>query len=200
MRTSTRTLVTTAAFLSLALPLAACGSSADDQSQPGVSSGTEDTADEPMTDTTDDATGDDTTADGADATNAGAFAAIDLAESQVGGIAFELDRDDDGGGQWEVSIAVDSAEIDAYVDLAGTEVQRTESDGTVSREEAAALELAEISMAEAIRIAVEEVDGVVEEVDLEEERGTVAWEVVMEDNTEVLVDVVTGEVLEVDRD
>ena len=210
MRTSIRTVITTTALLGLALPLAACGSPEDDVSQPGVSSDAEDTTDaatdEPTTDATDDANGDDATGDDAsaggtdDGPNAGAYAAIDLAEAQAGGTAFELDRDDDGEGHWEVSVAVGGAEINAYVDLAGTEVLRTESDGTVSREEAAALERAEVSMAEAIRIAVDEVDGIVEEADLDEERGTVAWEVVMADDTEVYVDVVTGEVLEVERD
>lgn len=206
MRNSTRTLVTTAALVGLALPLAACGSSEDDVSQPGVTAGPEDSSDAPTADATDDATGDATTGD--DSTggsadggaNAAAFGAIDLAEAQAGGIAFELDRDDDGAGHWEVSVAVGDAEINVYVDLAGAEVLRTESDGTVSREETAALELAQVSMAEAIQIAVDEVDGVVEEVDLDEERGTVAWEVVMTDDTEVYVDVVTGEVLQVERD
>lgn len=206
MRNSTRTLVTTAALVGLALPLAACGSSEDDVSQPGVTAGPEDSSDAPTADATDDATGDATTGD--DSTggsadggaNATAFGAIDRAEAQAGGIAFELDRDDDGAGHWEVSVAVGDAEINVYVDLAGAEVLRTESDGTVSREETAALELAQVSMAEAIQIAVDEVDGVVEEVDLDEERGTVAWEVVMTDDTEVYVDVVTGEVLQVERD
>lgn len=206
MRNSTRTLVTTAALVGLALPLAACGSSEDDVSQPGVTAGPEDSSDAPTADATDDATGDATTGD--DSTggsadggaNAAAFGAIDLAEAQAGGIAFELDRDDDGAGHWEVSVAVGDAEINVYVDLAGAEVLRTESDGTVSREETAALELAQVSMAEAIQIAVDEVDGVVEEVDLDEERGTVAWEVVMTDDTEVYVDVVTGEVLQLERD
>lgn len=202
MRISTRTLVPTAALLALALPLAACGSEDDDVSQPPVAPGPQETTDDATQEPTEDGTTDDATPEdtGGDDVNAGAFAAIDLAESEAGGTAFELDREGDGPGHWEVSVAVDGAEIEVDVDLTGTEVLGTDPDGDLSPDEIAGLDLAEVSMAQAIQIALDEVGGVVDEVDLEEGRNTVAWEVEMEGDIDVYVDVVTGEILEIDRD
>lgn len=193
----TRTSFTAVALLALAAPLVACGEDTPPESQPAITSGTR-----PATDgatTSDDggapATGDDAT----DATTEDVYAAIGLAESEAGGTAFEVDREDDGTEGWEVSVAVGDEEVDVDVDLAGTEVLGTDRDDDLDDDERAALAAATITLADAIRTALAEVDGVLDDVELDEEDGTGVWEVSVGDDTEVYIDVATGDVLRVDQ-
>lgn len=206
MRTSTKTL-SVSAVAALALTLGACG--ADDATQPqeratsgGIQSedvpGSADDTASPSANTTD-APESAMESDEDSGPNAGVYEAIDLAEAEVGGIAFEIDREDDGRGGWEVSVVVDGEEIDVHVNLAGTEVLRTDRDGDLDAEERAALDAATITLADAIRTALGEVDGVIDDVDLDDDEGTYAWEVDLDGDIEVYVSV-TGEVLRVDRD
>ncbi|HLS48650.1 MAG TPA: PepSY domain-containing protein [Actinomycetaceae bacterium] len=213
MRTSTAMSVSAAA--ALALTLAACGG--DDAEQPpqppagdiqseDVPGATTEAPAAPSPDATDaspspEANGSTTGSSGDDAAgpNAGVFAAIELAESEAGGTAFEINREDDEEEGWEVSVAVGDDEVDVHLDPAGTEVLRTDRDDDLDDDERDALAAATITMADAIRIAFDEVDGALDDVDLDDENGTFAWEVNFEGDTEVYV-AVTGEVLRVDRD
>lgn len=212
MSTSIRTPLALAAALALALPLAACGSDdAEAPAGPAVTGGAEeatpgadgsDGSEQSSTTAPDEPGATDTDQPGAadGNLNAGAERAIALAEDEVGGTAFELDLEDDGPGQWEVSVAVDDEEHVVYVDLAGEELLRSAQVGPLDREHRAGLDAATISITEAIAIALDEADGIVDDVDLDDENGVLVWEVSIDDVAEVTIDVATGEVLQVDRD
>lgn len=215
-------MLTATALLALSAPLAACGTGGDDQpaSPATTAEQTTDatTAPEPTDDTTTGGTTDAPT-DGAttpsegatggvvpgDDMNSGAFAAIELAEAEAGGTAFEIDRDDLGAGGWEVSVAVGDDEVDVDIDREGTEVLGTDTDDDLDAEERAALDTATVTLADAIQTALDEVGGgLLDDVELDEERDTVAWEVTIDDgagsdDVEVYVDIVTGEVVQADR-
>ena len=77
---------------------------------------------------------------------------------------------------------------------------RTDDGDDLDSDERAALDSAQITLADAIRTALEEVGGTLDDVELDEDGGTVAWEVSIDDDVEVYVDITTGEVLRVDRD
>lgn len=201
MRTSTRTAATALALLALGLPLAACGEDAPPESRPAITSGTDST--DVATDAATDAATDTAATNGPSAspdTAGDVYAAIGLAEAEAGGTAFEVDREDDHGEGWEVSVAVGEEEVDVHVDLAGTEVLGTDRDDDLDPDERAALAAAGITLADAIRTALAEVDGVLEDVDLDAEDGTPVWEVSIEHDAEVHVEVATGEVRRVERD
>lgn len=204
----------------LALGVAGCSDDATDVpsaptfTQPGQSTetppveeptATDDATEDATTDASPTETGaaptdDDTTspADGdVDGVTAAALAAIDLAEQETGGVAYELDDED--GGTWDIDIAVGDQDIEVLVSADGTEVLRTRDDGRVSANDLARLEVATVTIQEAIRIAVAEVSRPVEAVDLETENGVVVWEVDLEgDDVEVYVDVTTGAVVRVE--
>lgn len=127
--------------------------------------------------------------------------AVALAEAEAGGTAFEVDDRD--GGTWEVDVAVGDDVIEVRISDDGTEVLGSSPDGTLDSDERAALDVATVTIADAIRIALAEVDGEVEDVDLDSVRGAHAWEVTIDhgsDDTEVYVSVTTGEILRIDRD
>lgn len=216
----------------LALSLAACGDSADDnETSPGVSApagspdettdGGEDTAtDDATTDdaaatdgstaTSDDGaedtaaatTGDDT-AGGTDTEDQLALleAVIAVAEDEAGGTAYEIDDQDDDS-SWEVDVAVDDRSIEVTVSEDGQVVGTEEDD--LDGDDRDALAAATITIVDAAATALGEVDGTLDDIELDEEDGTFAWEVTIdtadEDDVEVYVDVTTGEVIRVDRD
>lgn len=212
-------LITRAAALSAAavLLLAGCGDAGDTpidpvdttQAPPADDDPGEDTTDAPAeddsTDSTDGPTDDDTddgssdtdgSADAAD--HADVLSAIDLAENETGGTAFELDDAD--GGNWEIEVAVGDDELDVLVNSDGSEVLAVEPDGSLDGEDRAGLEAATITIAEAIEIAAEHGTGMIDEVDLSSEGDTFVWEVEFTDDTEVYVNVDGGEVLRVETD
>lgn len=91
--------------------------------------------------------------------------------------------------------------VEVTVSPDGTTVESTEEDD-LDAEDRDALDAASITVVEAIEIAVGEVGGVLDDVELDEEDGTYAWEVTLDgtdsgDDVEVLVSV-TGEVLRTD--
>ncbi|MEE6287835.1 PepSY domain-containing protein [Georgenia sp. MJ173] len=205
----TRSVLTATAALALAVPLASCGDSDDDGSEasPAITGGTsqestpaaDDTASPSETTASADETGG---TDGAeDAQAAEVAAAISLAESDAGGTAFEIDREDDG--RWEISVAVDRDEIDVIVSADGTEVLDSRADGSADDDEVAALDAATVGLAEAIATALTEVPGRFDDASLDEEHGDFAWEVSIDrtdgDDVDVYVAVTSGEVLHVDR-
>lgn len=132
-----------------------------------------------------------------------ALAAIDLAERETGGVAYELSDDDDET-KWEVDIAHGDRDIEVHVNWAGTEILRTEADDQVDDDTLAKLDVATITIREAITAAVPHTqgDGRIDEAELDEENGVVTWEVTFDDNSrdmKVYVDAVSGEVLKTER-
>lgn len=180
-----------------ALVLAACGS--DDPE----TNATETTiTDEPTAEATDDIDGGNDDAETATVPSEydGVLAAIALAEDHAGGSAFELDDGDDG--IWEVNVAVGSDDIEVDVSNDGTQVLDSSRDGSVDSDDAASLEQSEISLEDAVRIAIIEYGGTapIDDVDIASVRGgDYAWEVGFTDDVDVYVNL-DGSILRVDND
>lgn len=214
--------LTLALALTAALGLSACADEADPVTTPGAA-GTTDapvvaTPDATGDDATDDAddtgSGDDATSDdatsgaatdaagsasgltGAELTSA-ALDAIDTAEAETGGVAYQIDDQDDDG-TWEVDVRVDDRSVEVRVAADGGSVEATEDDD-LDDDDRAALDAATITLAEAIEAAIGEAGGHLDDAELDEENGTHAWEVSLDgtgqgDDVDVKVSV-TGEVL-----
>lgn len=222
MNTSKSLTVTTALALTLSLVLAACGEDQPDvepaASDPAASA-PEETAPEEADDTsTDDTetteeapaqTGEDDTdqtsdaAPGADAGDLTAIAlsAIETAEAETGGTAYEID-DQDEDGTWEVEVRVDDRSVEVTVSEDGTAVVSTEDDD-LDEDDRAALDAATITLADAIQMGVAEVGGVLDDAELEDEDDGLPhhWEVSVDTedgrSVEVLVSI-DGEILGTD--
>lgn len=129
-----------------------------------------------------------------------ALAAVALAESEAGGTAYALDRDGDG---WEVDVAVDDRQVEVRTDRTGGEVLSTQDDDRLDGDDRAELDAATVTLAGALETAVAELDGEIEDADLDEEGGTLVWQVGIRTDggeQEVHVDAETGEVLRVGTD
>ncbi|KUG53715.1 hypothetical protein AVL62_02815 [Serinicoccus chungangensis] len=218
MRISRAPRTTTALALALALTLSACGGTE------GATEGIEATAAPTgaSSETGDDDAGaggtetgatDDTGSDTGSATDgqgtqdggageditAAALAAIEAAQQETGGTAYEVDGDDDG--TWEVDLRVDGRSVTVEVDAGGAVTRVGEDD--LDAEELAAMDAAQVSLEEAVTTAVDEVGGSLDDASLEEE-GDPSWEVSVDrgpgsgDDVDVWVDAVTGEVLRTD--
>ena len=197
------TSLTIALALSASLGLAACGSD-DDVAAPGVTAGTTDavaTADDAATDetTTEETTGA-VPPPGAEDVTTIALNAIASAETETAGTSYEIDDQDDDG-TWEVDVRVDDRSVEVTVSADGTTVVSTEEDDLDS-DDRDALDAASITLVEAIKIAVQEVGGVLDDAELEEEDGTYGWEISLDgtdsgDDIEVLVSI-DGQVLRTD--
>ena len=96
---------------------------------------------------------------------------------------------------------VDDRSVEVTVSADGTTVVSTEEDDLDS-DDRDALDAASITLVEAIKIAVQEVGGVLDDAELEEEDGTYGWEISLDgtdsgDDIEVLVSI-DGQVLRTD--
>src|SRR5699024_4025400 len=127
------------------------------------------------------------------------LAAIATAEAETGGTAYETD-DQDSDGSWEINVRVDDGSLEVTVSDDGSEVIRTEEE-RLDPEDRDALDAATITIVDAIQIALEEVDGTLDDAELETDDGEQYWEVTIDlddgHSVEVLVSV-TGEVLGTD--
>lgn len=207
--------LTIALALTAALGLGACAQ--EDDAPAGGAEETTSVAQEGADDTqADDTEADDATSDDAAGETAGgpvaapapvgegvaaAMTAIATAETEAGGIAYEIDDQDDDG-TWEVDVAVDDRSVEVTVSADGSTVEGTEEDD-LDADDRAALDAASITLQEAIETAIGEVGGVLDDAELDEENGEYAWEVTVDgadsgdDDVEVRV-AVTGEVLSTD--
>lgn len=126
---------------------------------------------------------------------AGALAAITLAESTVGGQAFNLDWE---RGRWEIALIADGTEYELYVTADGAEVTKQESE-RAEREDIRLLESATLTMAEAINTALAaNPTAELVEADLDTRRGATVWEIEVRGDSGrqvIHVDATTGEVL-----
>ena len=197
------TSLTIALALSASLGLAACGSD-DDVAAPGVTAGTTDAVATAAVAATDETTTEETTGavppPGAEDVTTIALNAIASAETETAGTAYEIDDQDDDG-TWEVDVRVDDRSVEVTVSADGTTVVSTEEDDLDS-DDRDALDAASITLVEAIKIAVQEVGGVLDDAELEEEDGTYGWEISLDgtdsgDDIEVLVSI-DGQVLRTD--
>lgn len=215
--TITRGHLTTTTALLLALGLSACGaddgttgegSSPSGAASPSAeaSSGADDTSAAEESDDVETPSDDDQSAAGsddaagtgdADDVTAAGLAAIATAEDEAGGEAMEIDDSDDDG-TWEIEVRAGDRVVEVDVSADGAEVLGTQEDD-LDDDDAAALDAAQVSLAEAVEAAIADAGGMLDDASLEDEDGTPRFEVSLDgseagDDVEVLVDAGTGEV------
>ena len=144
----------------------------------------------------DPAPGDDATSETAPASSSGSdmwHAAIEAAEQEADGTAYEIDDQDDDE-TWEVDVA--KGKTSSEVQIAADGTVRGEDDTDLDDDDRAGLAAAKITLVEAIEAALEEADGSLDDAELEEEGGKHFWQVTVDtaDRTEVevRVDVTSG--------
>ncbi|MDU5232213.1 PepSY domain-containing protein [Actinomyces sp.] len=136
------------------------------------------------------------------ADNQTAIDAIKAVEAESGGKAVSLDREDSKS-LWEVTVIHGENEIEYYVDAAGkvTKHETDNADGDDKKYVAQA-----IPMIDAIEKALADVpDGYIDEVELDEDNGTVTWQIDFDDANakdykKVRLDYQSGSVVEVRND
>ncbi|MCJ8504824.1 PepSY domain-containing protein [Kocuria flava] len=129
--------------------------------------------------------------------------AIVAAEEDVtGGQAFEIDRKDAGEG-WEVTLAVEDREQEVEVSADGEQVTPQETDDELDPADRDNLAAVQVPLEDAVRTALNEVDGTLDSAELDTEDGVVVWEVDVDESDGTSVDVhinaENGSVLKVDR-
>lgn len=196
MRISRNALVAPLAAGVLALGLAACGDDPDETSaEDSPTQSAEPT--EPTDDPSDEQSPDVGTSD----VVASAIAAIDAAEQDAGGTAFEISEEDGGG--WEVDVALGDRYVGVHVDANG-QVTGTDDEDDMDDDDRAGLAAAEITLADALTTAEGSApSGTLDGADLDTEGGDHVWSVSFEDGDvehEVHVDVVSGDVVHVETD
>ena len=131
---------------------------------------------------------------------AGAIVAAE--ESVAGGQVFEIDRKDAGDG-WEVKLAVEDREQEVEVSADGQEVTPQESDDELDQQDRENIAQVQVPLEDAVRTALEEVEGTLDSAQLDTEDGTTVWDVDIDDDqgtsVDVYVNVDNGSVLNVDR-
>lgn len=133
---------------------------------------------------------------------ASGLAAIEAAEADQDGTAVEIDDQDDDG-TWEVTVRIGDRTVEVTVGADG-EVAGTDDEDDLDAEDIAALDAATTTLAEAIETAVAQTGGVLDDAELDEEDGTYVWKVSVDgtdagdDDVEVHVDTVSGEVVKTD--
>lgn len=196
----------------LALGAAACTEQETDPAtpppaDPGATAPVDPTPGAPAEEATPEATAEATPGDDAspapEARNDAALAAIETATGAVEGEGTAYEIDDDGmDDNWEVSVLVGDRSHDVTVSADGQGVVE-QSDEAAEDEDVQRLEGATIELSDAIERALEEVPGTLDDAELTEEDGVVAWEVSIDtqenDDVEVYIDVTNGEVHKVDR-
>jgi uncharacterized membrane protein YkoI len=132
-------------------------------------------------------------------TTAVGLSAIATAEGATGGVAYEIDDQDDDG-TWEVDVRVGDSSIEVKLSADGTQVLEQENDD-LDDDDKAGLDAASITLTDAIQKAVNHVGGTLDDAELDEGDGKHYWEVSVDtdqqDDVEVHVSV-TGDIIEVD--
>jgi hypothetical protein len=130
-----------------------------------------------------------------------AIAAIERAEQETGGVAFEIGNEDQDR-VWEVDIADGTERITVIVSGDGSSIVSTSDGGEeVGADDRTALDAASTTLAEALEAAADELDegNAFDEASLEDDgEGSLAWQVSFEDSTEVYVSIADGSILRVD--
>lgn len=206
-RTITRAMIGVAAA-ALSLTLVACGTDNDvptvdvDPTATDTPGSVTDLSPSPET-TTDAATDETGTDEPAEApadddTHAGVLAAIESAQAATGGTAFEVDDAD--GGSWEIYIADGDDELEVLVTSDGSEIILIEREGGLDASDSDGLAAATITISEAIVIAADHGEGLIDDVNLDREGSGFAWEVTFVNDVEVYIDVASGEIIRVEQD
>ncbi|MFG6446519.1 hypothetical protein ACFXQA_14760 [Microbacterium sp. P07] len=136
--------------------------------------------------------------------NDAALAAIATAENETGGIAYEIDLDDEDF--WEVHLAVGDTDVEVRTTADGASVRSTDTDDTLDDDDRDAVDAADVTLIVALQAAVVEHGAdsrgggaLVDEITVSDDAGPIAWEVSFEDDVDVYVNVVDGAIIRLDR-
>jgi len=131
-----------------------------------------------------------------------AGAVVAAEEAVAGGQVFEIDRKDGGDG-WEVKLAVGDREKEVDVTADGSEATPQEGDDQLDQEDRERLAQVQVPLEDAVRTALDEVDGTLDGAQLDTADGAAVWEVDVDEpdgtSTDVSVDAENGSVVKVDR-
>ena len=178
-----------------ALALAGCGNS---EEEPQIEDAQPTTQAED-TESADDAGDDDAAADEKGGSLEAAHAAIDLAEKEIGGKAIEIDFDDEK--TWELTVLKGSEEHEVEINAEGTEVLKKEKDDDQAyKEDVDALKKAKTSLKDALKKAIDEQAGTIDEADLDTD-GQPTWSVEIypegkTDSVDVYVSAINGSIVD----
>lgn len=182
-----------------ALALAGCGNS---EEEPQIEDAQPTTQAED-TESADDAGDDDAAADEKGGSLEAAQAAIDLAEKEIDGKAIEIDFDDEK--TWELTVLKGSEEHEVEINAEGTEIVKKEKDDDeADKEDVDALKKAKTSLKDALKKAIDEQAGTIDEADLESD-GEPTWSVEIypegkTDSVDVYVSAMNGEIVDEPED
>ncbi|MGJ9372268.1 PepSY domain-containing protein [Nesterenkonia sp. CF4.4] len=150
--------------------------------------GSTDSPEDEASETADPATDDSAAADGDPL-----YQAVDAVEQEYpDSVVLDLETE---GSYYEFTILDGGAEWELDVDRESFEIMNTQEDDIDSDDQRNA-EAVQVEFTEALRTAAEEGGGTPEQADLDDENGTVTWEIELDNGTEVYVDVATGEVVD----
>ena len=178
-----------------ALALAGCGNS---EEEPQIEDAQPTTQAED-TESADDAGDDDAAANEKGGSLEAAQAAIDLAEKEIGGKAIEIDFDDEK--TWELTVLKGSEEHEVEINAEGTEIVKKEKDDDeADKEDVDALKKAKTSLKDALKKAIDEQAGTIDEADLDTD-GEPTWSVEIypegkTDSVDVYVSAMNGEIVD----
>lgn len=177
------------------------GSASADASASATSSGSATADDRTPTATASGTTG--TGSAGGSEAAAAAVAVIATAqEAFPNGQAFELDSKDGAEG-WEVKLAVGDREQEVDVSPDGSEATPQERDDELDQEDRERVAQVQVPLEDAVRTALDEVDGTLDDAQLDSEDGITVWEIDVDQpdgtSVDVYVNVENGSVLKVDR-
>lgn len=171
------------------------------QGHEDAESGTEDHGDAGSTDASTDETEADTGEPAASETaDHPLYGGLETVQAEYpDGVVFEVEADD---ARYEWHVYVDGVEREVHTDFSSLEIVYTEDDDTPDDDDLREIEAIEIDIAEAFRI-VEDHAGdpsgaFVDEAQLDTSSGTVVWDIELTDGHEIAVDVVTGDLVQVD--
>lgn len=132
-----------------------------------------------------------------------AHAAIDLAEKEIGGKTIEIDFDDDK--TWDLTVLKGTEEHEVEINAEGTEIIKKEKDDDeAEREDVDALKKAKTSLKDALKKAIDEQAGTIDEADLDTD-GEPTWSVEIypegkADSVDVYVSAMNGEIVDEPED
>ena len=178
-----------------ALALAGCGNS---EEEPQIEDAQPTTQAED-TESADDAGDDDAAANEKGGSLGAAQAAIDLAEKEIDGKAIEIAFDDEK--TWELTVLKGSEEHEVEINAEGTEiVKKKKDDDEAEREDVDALKKAKTSLKDALKKAIDEQAGTIDEADLDTD-GQPTWSVEIypegkTDSVDVYVSAIDGSIVD----
>ena len=178
-----------------ALALAGCGNS---EEEPQIEDAQPTTQAED-TESADDAGDDDAAANEKDGSLEAAQAAIDLAEKEIGGKAIEIDFDDEK--TWDLTVLKGSDEHEVEINAEGTEIVKKEKDDDeADKKDVDALKKAKTSLKDALKKAIDEQAGTIDEADLATD-GEPTWSVEIypegkTDSVDVYVSAMNGDIVD----